>query len=387
MALKVCQICAVEFTLRHFLLALCDGVKAQGWDLTVVCSESPGLQEFRGRGYRILGLPIARNFNVLSHLRSVAALVALFRRERFDVVHAHTPIAALLARLAARLCRVPLVVYTAHGFYFHDEMPRWKRALFVGLERLGGRWTDLLFTQSGEDAAAAVRERIAPAEIVHAIGNGIDVGRFDPAAVADREATRARLGVGRGDCLVGMIGRQVREKGVAEFLQAATRVAGARPGVRFLLIGEQLDSDHAGSVAAETAAAQAALGDRLVVTGARRDIPDLLAAMDVFCLPSYREGMPRTIIEAMMMGLPVVATDIRGSREEVVAGVTGLLVPTRDAAALAGAMAALVADPGLRRRYGAAGRERAREHYDEARVVGLQMDLIRAQARRRGLPA
>ena len=110
----------------------------------------------------------------------------------------------------------------------------------------------------------------------------------------------------------------------------------------FLAIGERLASDHAAGIDAQSDAAKRALGSRLILTGQRSDVPGLLAAMDVFTLPSWREGMPRTIIEAMLMAKPVVATNIRGSREEVVDGETGLLVPVRDAAALAQAFIKLI---------------------------------------------
>jgi glycosyltransferase involved in cell wall biosynthesis len=383
--MKVCQLCAVDFTLKHFLLPLIDGMRAQGWQVTAVCSDGPLIGAMRAAGYKIETLPIARSMNPLLALRSLVALTRLFRRERFDVLHAHTPVAALIGRLAARLAGVPLVVYTAHGFYFHDEMPGWKRALFVALERLGGRFTDLLLSQSTEDAEDAVRERIAPRERVLAIGNGIAVARFDPAKVGSGDTVRDALGISRDSFVIGMIGRQVREKGIAEFLAAAVLVAEAHPRVCFLLVGERLASDHAAGIDAEFAAARAALGGRLVAPGLRSDVPQLLAAMDLFCLPSWREGMPRTIIEAMVMGKPVLATDIRGAREEVVPEVTGLLVPTRAPEALARAMERFVADPEWARRLGRAGRERALQLYDEEKVVALQLDRIRQVARERKL--
>jgi glycosyltransferase involved in cell wall biosynthesis len=278
-----------------------------------------------------------------------------------------------------------LVVYTAHGFYFHDEMPRLKRAIFVMLERLGGRFTDLLFSQSAEDAEDAVREGIAPRENVLAIGNGVDVIRFDPARVGAGDTARESLGIPRDAFVVGMIGRQVKEKGVADYLAAARILAAGYPHAWFLLVGERLASDHASGVEAELAAARAALGARLVTPGLRSDIPQLLAAMDLFCLPSWREGMPRTIIEAMMMGKPVLATDIRGAREEVIADQTGLLVPSRSPDRLAQAMQRFVDDPDWGRRLGQAGRERALMLYDENKVVALQLERIALAARHRGL--
>jgi glycosyltransferase involved in cell wall biosynthesis len=278
-----------------------------------------------------------------------------------------------------------LVVYTAHGFYFHDEMPSLKRRLFVMLERFAGRFTDLLFSQSAEDAEDAVQEGIALRENVLAIGNGVDVARFDPVKVGAGDTARESLGIPRDAFVVGMIGRQVKEKGVADYLAAAKIVAAQNPQAWFLLVGERLASDHASGVEAELAAARAALGERLVTPGLRSDVPELLAAMDLFCLPSWREGMPRTIIEAMMMAKPVLATAIRGAREEVVTELTGLLVPTRSPQALAAAMERFIGDREWARRLGNAGRQRALLLYDENKVVALQLERIALAARQRGL--
>lgn len=382
--MKVCQLCAVDFTVKNFLLPLIDGMTKTGWDVRVVCSDGPFVADLRHRGYRIETVPIARSMNPFSVLRAFIGLIRFFRRERFDMLHVHTPVAALIGRFAARLSGLPLIVYTAHGFYFHDGMPLWKRNFFVALERFGGRYTDLLFSQSSEDAEDAIIEGIAPRERILAIGNGVDVMRFDPVRVRCRSVTRAELGIPSSAFVVGMIGRQVREKGVVEFLHAAMLLASRYPEACFLLVGERLSSDHDQGILTELDAARKALKNQLVVLGLREDIPDLLEAMDVFCLPSWREGMPRTIIEAMMMGKPVVATDIRGSREEVVHEQTGLLVPPRDPSRLAKALERCLGDRPWATQLGATGRNRALEHYDERRVVALQLARITAAAHRAG---
>jgi glycosyltransferase involved in cell wall biosynthesis len=378
MPLKVCQLCAVDFTLKHFLLPLVDGMAREGWQVTSVCSDGPFIADLRRNGYRIETCGISRGLNPFRHAWSLLRLALLMRRERFDVVHVHTPIAALLGRLAARANGVPMVVYTAHGFYFHERMRPSIRKVFEFLEKIGGRFTDLLFTQSAEDAASAVALGLLPAGRIIAIGNGVDPALFDPADVATRSAVRASLGIPAGAIVIGMIGRLVSEKGYREFFAAAADIGRMRPDACFVAVGDRLPSDHAGTVDRELERARALLGQRLVLTGLRPDVPRLLAAFDVFTLPSYREGMPRTIIEAMMTGLPVVATDIRGSREEVVAGETGLLVPARDAAALARALLELVDDAMARSRMGAAGRARALALYDESRIVAHQIAAIRS---------
>lgn len=371
--MKICQLCAVDFTLKKFLLPLIDAQHADGNNVVAVCSDGEYVKGMREDGYRIVTISIERSMHPLKHLGSIWKLFWCFRRESFDVVHVHTPVAALLGRVAAFLARVPMVVYTAHGFYFHDDMPSFKRWIYIGLEIFAGRFTDLLFTQSSEDAKTAINEGIMPKHRVFAIGNGVDIKRFQ----VEKVGLYASLNIPKDSFVVGMIGRLVEEKGVVEFLNAAMLVAVDKPNVYFVLVGDRLASDHAAAVDEAIEEAAKTLGERLILTGLRDDIPDLLSLMDVFCLPSWREGMPRTIIEAMILGLPVVATNIRGSREEVISNETGLLVPVREPTLLASAITRLVDNPSWSKELGERGRERALELYDENKVVSLQVNLIK----------
>jgi glycosyltransferase involved in cell wall biosynthesis len=244
------------------------------------------------------------------------------------------------------------------------------RAAFAGLEWLGGRFTDVLFTQAEEDAATARRLGLCRrGGLIAAIGNGSDPGRFFPAAGPEaRAAARGRLGLASARPAIVCVARLVAEKGYPE-LFAAMRAVDADLWV----VG-----DHAGSIAADIAAVEADPGraGRIRFLGYRADVPELLRAADIFVLPSHREGMPRSIIEAMLSGLPVVATDIRGSREEVVPGETGELVPVAAPDALAAALRTLAEDPRLRARMAAAGLARARALYDEKFIISRQLSLL-----------
>ena len=378
---SVCQLCAVDFTLQHLLRPLIDGMRDSGWAVTSVCADGNYAQDMRRRGYQLHTVSISRNlFSVRSHLKAIWRIYKLCSGECFDVLHVHTPIAALLGRIAGKMAGVPLIIYTAHGFYFHDEMPWWKYRVFVCLERWSGWLADYLFTQSSEDAKTAIIERIALPAKVTAIGNGVCVDAFVPDPV-NRGNVRAALGLPADAFVIGVVARLVREKGLVEFLEAAVALGSRFPHVHFLLVGERLPSDHNTSIERELRDARELLGARLIAPGYRADVAGLLGAMDLFCLPSYREGMPRSIIEAMTMELPVVATNIRGAREEVIPGKTGLLVPTRDATALTRALEALVSDPETSRQMGRAGRRRALNLYDERRVIERQVEIIRGLLR------
>lgn len=368
--MKICEITNVDFSLRHFLLPVMRGARARGHEVVGVSAEGPLLDLPRAEGFRIEAVPMARSLNPAAQLAAFHALVALFRRERFDLVHAHMPISGVLARAAAKAAGVPRIAYTCHGFLFNQPGPWWRRHLSLRMEWLAGRMTDVFLTVSEEEAADARRLGIHRAATAVLNGRDPSVFRPDPAA---RAALRAELGAAEGDCVVIVVSRLVRHKGYPELLRAMA----AAPGNAVLwVVGERLASDHGEDLEPHFARAAAALGPRLRRLGYRHDVARLLAAADVFCLPSHFEGLPMSVIEAMMTGLPVVATDIRGPREQVIEGETGFLVPPMQDAPLGAALARLAADPALRARMGAAGRARALARFDEAMVVGRTLDLL-----------
>jgi len=383
--MKICQLCAVDFTLQKFLLRLIDGMESAGWNVTSVCSDGKSIDELRSKGYQIITVPISRSMNPIKHIFSIWNLIDLFRREKYDVIHVHTPVAALIARIAAKLTKIPLIVYTAHGFYFHDDMPSWKRNFHIALERFAGKYTDLLFTQSSQDAVTAVEEKIIEQDKVFVIGNGVNVSLYNPEKISKNNTLRKSFLIPDDAFVICMVGRLVKEKGVVEFLESAIRLAENNENVWFVLVGERLKSDHAIGVESVVQEAKKKLGNRLILTGLRQDIPSILWMVDLFCLPSWREGMPRTIIEAMMMAKPVIATDIRGSNEEVINEETGLLVPIRSPEKLAEAMQRCIDKPFWSKLLGIEGRKRALNLYDERNIVSYQVDKISHFAKGKGL--
>ncbi len=365
--MKVVEVINVDFSLRHFLLPLMRGIRARGHEVVGVVAEGPLLADVRAEGFRIEPAPFVRRFSLLAQLRAFRALVALLRREQPDLVHGHMPISGLLARLAARVAGVPRVAYTCHGFLFNQPGPWPRRAASLLAEWLGGRLTDVFLTVSEEEAADARRLGIARHAI--AIGNGRDPALFHPDPEA-RRRIRSELGVSGTQVVVAAVSRLVRHKGYPELLAAMEHV----PGAELWVVGERLPSDRGLDLAAVLDAAVSAGRARRL--GYRSDVPAILAAADIFCLPSHFEGLPMSVIEAMLAGLPVVATAIRGPREQVVDGVTGLLVPPAAVAPLTAALTRLTGDPDLRAAMGAAGRTRAQHRYDEAATVARTLDLL-----------
>ena len=367
--MKIAEVTNVDFSLRHFLLPLMRGARDRGHEVVGLCAEGPLLDLPRAEGFRIIPVPMARSLNPVVQARCFGALREVFAAERFDLVHAHMPISSLLARSAAKAAGVPRIAFTCHGFLFNQPGPLWRRGLSLGLEWAAGRITDTFLTVSEEEAADARRLHIHPGAT--AVLNGRDPARYHPDAAA-RAALRAEFGAEEADCVVVTVSRLVRHKGFPELLRAAE----AAPGVTLWIVGERLASDHGEDLEPHFARAAAVLGPRFRRLGYRHDVARVLAAADVFCLPSHFEGLPMSVIEAMMTGLPVIATDIRGPREMVVEGETGLLVPPATIDPLAVALQHLAEAPELRRRMGRAGRALALDRFDEAKVVGRTLDLL-----------
>ena len=364
--LKVLEVTNVDFSLRQFLLPLMRGIRARGHEAVGACADGALLDEVRAEGFRVETLPFARSLSPRAHLRAFLALVALIRRERPDIVHAHMPISAFLARLAARISGVPVVAFTCHGYLFKQSGSWPRRIGGFAMEWIGGRLTDIYMNVSREEAADARRLWINRRAV--AVGNGRDPAIFRPDPAA-RARVRAALGVAPDTVAVVIVSRVVVFKGYLDLLAAMAEVP-----AELWVVGERLASDRGEDL--EPHFARFAQTGRLRRLGYRRDVGEILAAADIFVLPSHFEGLPMSVIEAMLSGLPVVATDIEGPREQVVPEQTGVLVPVRDAAALAGALARLAADPDLRARMGAAGLARARAHYTEASVVAHTLDLM-----------
>ncbi len=364
--MKIIEVTNVDFSLRHFLLPLMRAGRARGHEVIGVCADGALLADVRAEGFRIITPPLARSLSPLAQWRAFWALVALFRAEAPDLVHGHMPISGFLARLAARVAGVPRVAYTCHGFLFNQPAPWPRRALALLVEWLGGRMTDVFLTVSTEEAADARRLWIKRRAV--AVGNGRDPAVFHPNPAA-RAAVRAALGVAPDAVVVTAISRLVRHKGYPELLAAMRDVP-----AELWVVGERLASDHGEDM--EPYFAASGLGPRLRRLGYRADVAAVLAASDIFVLPSHFEGLPMSIIEAMLTGLPVVATEIRGPREQVVHGETGLLVPAARVAPLAAALSALAANAAMRARMGAAGKQRARRLYDEAKVVNRTLETL-----------
>jgi glycosyltransferase involved in cell wall biosynthesis len=381
-AFKVVHLTTVDSSLRYLLRAQLAAVRDGGGEAVGVSAPGRDAESLARDGIRHVPLTAStRAMDPLADLRAAAQLWRILRRERPDVLHTHNPKPGLYGRVVGRLARVPIVVNTNHGLYVTADHGRLRRTVVLGLEAVAARFSDAELIQNPEDLDLLLQRRVNRRRRTRLLGNGIDLDRFRPGAVApaERAAVRAELGAGPGDVVVGMVGRLVAEKGVLELLAAARRLDDRYVVV---VIGPD-DPAKPDALDRDTVREAEAAGVRFL--GLREDVDRLYGAMDLFVLPSWREGFPRAAMEAAASGLPVIATDVRGCRQVVDHEVTGLLVPVRQPDPLAGAIRALGEDPDTRARFGAAGAGKARREFDERRVVRIVLETYASIAERKGL--
>lgn len=365
---RIAQVTTVDGTLRFILLGQMRRLRDEGFDVSAVSARGPYAPDLEAAGIRHIHWPHAtRAWDPVSDARAFVELLAILRRERFDIVHTHTPKPNIMGRIAARLAGVPCVVNSVHGFYAMPEDPPIKRIPVLALERIAARFSDLELYDSNEDMAWARRIGLVKTWKSRFMGNGVDLRRFDPSAVSAERlaALRDDLGIREGSLVVGAVGRLVAEKGYRELFAAAEEVRRVTPNARFVVLGAP-DLEKADAITSTEI--ERARKD-VIFTGWVDDVRDLLALMDVFVLPSWREGQPVSAIEAAAMARAIVVTKIRGCREVVTHDEDGLLVPARDVSGLAAAITRLLGDPSLRARLGKAARERAIAHFDEQKIA------------------
>jgi len=328
-------------------------------------------------GAEFFPVPFKGELDPPGDFRAVRQLVSLLKHRRVTIVHAHGAKAGFVARIAGVLAGTPVRILTVHNSIFYAEWPAFKKRLFALADNLLARATSRIITVSEALRREYVaEERLKPALVV-TIRNGVDPEEFR--IHEDRGSLRQRLGLPRRVPVVGTVARLAPQKGLNYLVQAA----GLLPPPRrpfFVVVGD-------GPLRAELERLVAATGvtQNFLFTGRRDDLPALLNAFDLFVLPSLYEGLGLALLEAMAAARPVVATAVGGIPEVVVDGETGILVPPRDAGALAAAIDRLLTDNELATRMGQAGRERVGKYFTVEKMARAVMALYREELVQKGL--
>lgn len=369
---KILYAANVASFFKKFLLPYADHFRSKGWRVDALSKGfyDSAESEYSHRFDHLWEVDWARKPHKLRSAGNIVQQIrAIADKGQYDLIHVHTPVAAMVTRYALRNRHRRTntkVLYTAHGFHFFPGAPKVSGAVIKRLETVASGWTDYLIVMNQEDfAAARSLKKIPEDRIVYMPGIGIDLNRYN-SEISSREETRFELGISADEALLLCVAEFIPRKRQSDLLHALKHLGDARVKVAFAGDGETLRM-------VKELAQRNGLSDQAIFLGLRRDVPRLLKAADCCILPSSQEGLPRSVMESMCSGVPVIATDIRGTRELLENGV-GVLYPVGDHTALAKAIGDFMHDREASKQRARHGIERVQK-YDLQTVIQMHEDV------------
>ncbi len=366
---KVLFIATVESHIINFHIPFILYFQNKGYDVHVAAKLGERQEELSSMRVLLHDIDFIKSPYSPNNMKAFNQLINIMKGNNFDLIHVHTPIAAFLGRLAAKLTNTKPVLYTAHGFHFYNGAPLRNWLMYYTMEKLAAKWTDGLITMNEEDFVAASRLPIRNRENIFKVhGVGVDIEKYNIKDINIRKQVREKLGLTDNSIMILTVAEVNANKNHLQLLNTIKQIEGTDL-IYGYIVG---DGNHKRKLC--NYVKQNGLEERIRFLGFRRDIPELLSASDIFCLFSYREGLPKCIMEAMAAGKPVIASDVRGNRDLIKNGVNGLLVPLNDVEATKNAIFTLVNDEQLRINMGLEGKRMIKDYSIEK--VLKEMDEI-----------
>ena len=370
--IRVLHVCTIFLTAQTFIAPVLRYLSRHGYEAAVACSQESAADGpvFSGsrdiEGCRVFSVAIPRTIRPFQDLLAIRRLCQVIREFKPDVIHTQTSKAGIVGRLAARLAGVPVVIHTAHAFPFHAYLPWPVKWAYIWIERWVASWTDLLMVDTESVRMDGLRQRIVQdVSRIVTVPMGVDLTRFSP-SLGGPGTLRDALGLGGQALVVGTVARLVPDKGLECFLRMAAIIRAQRTDVKFLIVGEGPLRQSL-----EPLAESIGIGPDVVFAGHRTDVPEMMQAMDLFVLPTRREGFGVVFAEAMAMGKATVGSDIGPIAEVLEDGVTGYLAPADNPEAFAARTLELLNDDAKRRTFGEAGRRRVEQLFSQSRMCEL----------------
>lgn len=344
----------------------CKGLQERGWDVSLLTGPQTGaegsLQERSGRaGFRFeIVEPMLRQVRPLNDWRAMRAMQAWMERERPHIVHTHSSKAGILGRIAAMRARVPIIIHGIHGMSFNRTQRPLIRRVYRDLEAYCATFTDKIITVADAMIEQTVAARVAPRSKCVTIYSGMEMEHFDPARY-DRRAIREQLSIPQEAVVVATVARMFTNKGYEQLIPAMAKIVAQGSNVRFLWIG---DGPHRENYLQQVT--RMGLRDRVYLTGlvAPEKVAQWLSAADILAHASQWEGLPRVVVQGLLLEKPAVAFDVDGTGEVVITDRTGVLATLNDIDALASGITRLAKDEPLRTTLGRQGRQLCMERFD-----------------------
>ncbi len=372
--LRVARVVTTPITISLLLYDQIVQIRESGIDLTLIANDERALGRLSQElGVRAKSIPMVRQPAPYQDLQSLLSLQHYLRQERFDIVHSSTPKAGLLSALAGKLTSTPIRLHTYTGQRW-STLSGFSRQLLKSFDRLIAMLSTQTYADSQSQKEFLIKAGVVHPQKIRVLGSGsisgVNMARFSQETwgKSHRRQLRKQLGIVDDALVTVFVGRVTRDKGIVELVDAFSRIRETNEAVYLLIVGpRETDLDPIPARTSQVIEDNS----QIVATGFTSTPEQYLAAADIFCLPSYREGFGTVIVEAAAMGLPAVATQVTGLVDAIIDGKTGLLVPPRDPGALSQALTQLINQPALRHKLGAAAKARAVEEFQDRYVNGL----------------
>ena len=365
---NILHVVNISFVIPYFLGKQLLYFKQKGYQEHIACTYSDELLELsKEYGFKCLSIDVLRKISVLKDIKAVLGIAAYIRKEHIDIVTGHTPKGALIAMIAAYLMRVPIRIYFRHGLVY-ETTKGLKRVLLVNMDRLAALLATKIVCVSPSVYKRSLKDHLnaESKQIVLSKGtcNGIDIGRFSVQSINEGRLLNLKvaLGIKSADFVVGFTGRLVRDKGVVELVQAFQSFKKKHANVVLLLVGMLEERDALPKEIVQEIKETPCIINTGCVSNS--SIEYYYALMDVFALPSYREGFPTSVLEASAMNLPVITTRATGCIDAIVENQTGVFVD-HTLEGILDAMNLFYEDERLRMQYGCNGRKFVVENFDQ----------------------
>ncbi len=363
--IKICSVANNDTFVKFLLIPQLRFLMKEGYDVSVACSQGKWIPDIEKEGIKVKTIKIKRKITPFYDIVTLYRLWSYFRKERFDIVHTNNPKPGLLGQVAAKMAGVPIIINTVHGFYFQNNSSYLKRRFFIVVERFAAKCSSLILFVNKEDMETALRECIGNRALIKYLGGGVNVTKFNHALFppAFISAKKEKLAIPKDHRVVGIVARLVQEKGYLDLFEAFRLILKKFPKTTLLVVGarepEKNDAVHPDVVK------EYGIEKNVIFLGERNDVDQIYPLMDVFVLPSYREGLGVAILEAMAEERPVVASDIRGCNEEIDNGKNGILIPVKSPDKLAAAIMDLFGNQAKAKELGENARLKVEEYFNE----------------------
>lgn len=373
--MRILHVATLDRTVNSFLLSHIKALEAAGHEVEVACRIGDLGDVLASKGVRVHHISFERSPISLRHFSIFRQLRQLIKNGEYQVVHAHMPMVGLIARLAAYFEGVPIIVYTAHGFYFHEDGGRLSNFAYWVVERSLARVSTAIITINADDfrCASTWTERTGFPLVFQTMGVGIAVSDFNRAkqSVGGREIIdiRESIGIHENDCVIGTIGACTPRKRHADLLRAASLVLPNAPDTKILVIGDGKLLKSEMQLAEDLGIAK-----QCIFLGYRLDVVELLQCIDIYVQTSAMEGLPVSVMEAMASGIPVIGSNVRGTRDLVVPNVTGFLFDLGDTNQLAMYLYQLIQSKSVRQSMGKSAQQSAKT-YDKQVITDHLIEI------------